>query len=558
MNELLQALIEATLGGSAATLLVLMLRRPLRARFGAVAAYALWCCVPVALLAVMLPAASVDAPVAEVSWAAPLQAAIAAVPARSPRVADTPWWLALWATGAMAMLALLGWRQRGFVRGLGRLHRRADGCWQAQVDAGLPAVIGVLRPRIVLPAGFDARYLPAEQALILRHERLHVLRGDLQLNAIAAVLHCLAWFNPLAWIALRRFRLDQELACDARVLAGDPASRRRYGETLLKTQLDAGLVPLGCHWQPTHPLKERIAMLKHPAPRRSARLAACALVAIVALGSGFAAWALQPGDARAQARAGDASAGLYQVDVHLDVDGHARRFSLREYAGRPFGFRSEEGGSTWAIEMQVSPEPDPTLVRIRAELQADGKPLSTPVLVAKLDEKATIQIGTPDGGSVFTLDMTVSRLSGAATAATLKPGSGEPPRYPLRAIASGASGEVLVAIDVDAEGAATGVRVERSQPEGLFDAVALEAARQWRFEPARDADGQAVAGQVQVPVTFKLDASAATEAGGSVEGPAMRWFVLASEAPDGKEDCDALRREGDTQYCGVRVGSARQ
>ena len=53
--ELFALVWEATLAGSAALLLVLALRRPLRAWLGASAAYALWLCVPVVLLAVLLP-----------------------------------------------------------------------------------------------------------------------------------------------------------------------------------------------------------------------------------------------------------------------------------------------------------------------------------------------------------------------------------------------------------------------------------------------------------------------------------------------------------------------
>lgn len=561
MSELLQSLVEATFAGSAAVLLVLVLRRPLRARFGAVATYALWSCVPAALLAVLLPAAVVDAPGAAVSWATPLQAAIAAAPAPAARVDPAPWLLALWACGAVAMLALLAWRQSRFVRALGPLQRRGDGCWQARVDAGLPAVIGVLRPRIVLPAGFEVRYLADEQALILQHERLHVRRGDLQLNALAALLQCLAWFNPLAWIALRRFRLDQELACDARVLAGDPAMRRRYGETLLKTRLDAGPVPLGCHWQPIHPLKERIAMLGHPVPRRTTRLAASALVALLALGSGFAAWALQPADTRPAGAAGAAAGDLYHVDVRLDVDGHARQFALREHAGTTFGFRSEEGDTAWAIEMRLTPEADPALVRIQADLQADGTLLSRPELVARLDQKAGIQVSTPDGRSVFALDVTVRRLDAPVASAggprPAMPADRPPPRYPRSALAEGLSGEVLLVVDVDAEGAVRDARVERATPVGVFDAIALEAARQWRFQPARDAAGRAVPGQVRVPLRFDSGMTASAAPAGAAADDGMRWFLLDAGVASESVCDEVVRVPADARvYCGIRNAQA--
>ena len=37
----------------------------------------------------------------------------------------------------------------------------------------------------------------------------------------------LNWFNPVAWLAFRAFRADQELACDAAVAAAGSAERAR-------------------------------------------------------------------------------------------------------------------------------------------------------------------------------------------------------------------------------------------------------------------------------------------------------------------------------------------
>ena len=55
-TELLAGLLQATLAGSAAIVMVLALRRPLRRAFGVGVAYAAWLLVPAALLASVLPA----------------------------------------------------------------------------------------------------------------------------------------------------------------------------------------------------------------------------------------------------------------------------------------------------------------------------------------------------------------------------------------------------------------------------------------------------------------------------------------------------------------------
>ena len=57
--DLFRVLCETTVAGSAAILLVLALRRPMRHAFGAGIAYAAWALVPLAMLAVLLPAAQV-------------------------------------------------------------------------------------------------------------------------------------------------------------------------------------------------------------------------------------------------------------------------------------------------------------------------------------------------------------------------------------------------------------------------------------------------------------------------------------------------------------------
>ncbi len=78
------------------------------------------------------------------------------------------------------------------------------------------------------------------------------------------------------------------------------------------------------------------------------------------------------------------------------------------------------------------------------------------------------------------------------------------PSYPAQALRSGVEGSVSVRIEVDANGNATDVTVvertgERSRD---LDRAVINAARNWRFEPAMK-DGKAVAGAVVLPVEFK-------------------------------------------------------
>ena len=83
----------------------------------------------------------------------------------------------------------------------------------------------------------------------------------------------------------------------------------------------------------------------------------------------------------------------------------------------------------------------------------------------------------------------------------------EAPRYPREALANRISGKVVLAIDVDAQGTPLAVEVEQSEPAGVFDQAAIEAAMKWRLIPERK-DGKPVAGRVRVPIEFKAPAVA--------------------------------------------------
>jgi TonB family protein len=299
-NEILRALIEAMLAGTAACVLVLLLRRPWRGAFGAASLPWLWATVPAAMLAVLLPAgtaASASAPLLTPVLAAPAELLALAAPAADAAARGDAWALAalvLWGAGSLLGVIFFARAQRCFMRQLGPMRRDAGHVWRAErVDAG-PAVIGILRPRIVLPADFETRFDPQQRALILAHEQSHLQRGDVLAQALLTTLRALYWFNPVFHLAASRLREDQELASDAAVLARFPGERRRYATTLLESQLAVPGLPVGCFWQSSHALKERIQMMKRD-PKSRLRLNLGRAIALLLLGgSGALVWAAQP------------------------------------------------------------------------------------------------------------------------------------------------------------------------------------------------------------------------------------------------------------------------
>jgi bla regulator protein BlaR1 len=98
-----------------------------------------------------------------------------------------------------------------------------------------PAVFGLWKPCLLIPAGMLTRLNQAELRLVFLHELVHVRRGDVLLNWLIILMRSLHWFNPFVWLAMKRLRSDQELVCDAQVLDHlAAADRRLYGHTLLK------------------------------------------------------------------------------------------------------------------------------------------------------------------------------------------------------------------------------------------------------------------------------------------------------------------------------------
>lgn len=84
-----------------------------------------------------------------------------------------------------------------------------------------PAAIGILRPRIVIPADLDLG--GDELEAILAHERAHIARRDNLLALADAMIGAALWFHPLVWIARRILARAREEACDEIVVARSDA-----------------------------------------------------------------------------------------------------------------------------------------------------------------------------------------------------------------------------------------------------------------------------------------------------------------------------------------------
>lgn len=252
-----QWLAETLIVTAALMALVLVLRRPVARYFGAEIAYLLWA-IPLARLFMPPVTQTIEVPVSEpaigpgstmmpeAAMTAPIDLYPAdAVPSGAfsqGLLLDADWFsigMTVWLCGAAIFLIaqLSAYLQN-------RRELLEDAVEVARIDdirvieiAGIsgPFAFGLWRRYIALPIGFTRAYNPIERELALAHERSHHRAGDLWANFAALALLSLHWFNPVAWMAWRAFRFDQEAACDARVLRRrSGAERAAYARAIAK------------------------------------------------------------------------------------------------------------------------------------------------------------------------------------------------------------------------------------------------------------------------------------------------------------------------------------
>lgn len=166
LEVLLSTLLRQALVLTLTVAIVLVLGAVVSSRFGATAVYRFWFVVPATLVAVELPHRGVVATVVHLPLAhlvarwqpeAPM-APVGALPSAAGAALIT------WASIACLLVLAVVWRQWQFQRLLGRSS--CEGVERLPAGCG-PAVIGLLRSRVVLPLDFETRFDAHERRLML-------------------------------------------------------------------------------------------------------------------------------------------------------------------------------------------------------------------------------------------------------------------------------------------------------------------------------------------------------------------------------------------------------
>jgi beta-lactamase regulating signal transducer with metallopeptidase domain len=219
--------------------------------------------------------------------------------------------------------------------GVRRVVRVVEGA-----SVATPMTWGIVHPVVLVPAGFG-EWPESRQRDVLLHELAHVARFDCLTQYLASAVCALHWYNPLAWVAARKLRVERERACDDRVLlAGARASE--YAEHLLtiartlRTPGAAGAAALAMA-RPSHLEGRLLAVLdagrsRDTLTRRRAATVAGGAFAVVAFIATFAPWSAR----RAEAVEPDAprTLGSRTIEFPVDTDSVVNRDSAKSVAAK--------------------------------------------------------------------------------------------------------------------------------------------------------------------------------------------------------------------------------
>lgn len=201
-----------------------------------------------------------------------------------------PWVLGLWLAGVAALSCyhLGGWRQAQSLRRRGTRPMSAE--WNAKLldlarrmrisravellesaATPVPAVVGWLRPVVLVPASALTGLSPRQLEAILAHELAHVRRNDYLVNLLQTVVETLLFYHPAVWWVSSQMRRERESCCDdlAVAVCGDRLGYARALADLEGLRLSSPRLALAADGGSLLARIRRLAGAPEGQPRRS-------------------------------------------------------------------------------------------------------------------------------------------------------------------------------------------------------------------------------------------------------------------------------------------------
>jgi bla regulator protein BlaR1 len=425
-----------------------------------------------------------------------------------------PWLVAAWMFGVV----VIGMRSLWHWRRLARLVRHAMPIpqWETQLrqmcrrfgllrpvrllasaNVATPMLIGWIKPVILLPLSMLSGFSPHQIELIIAHELGHVRRWDYLANLVQVVIETVLFYHPVVhWIS-RDVRNARENCCDDLVLSlakGNPIAYARALADLEELRHDLHVVApaLGAGGGILLARIRRIVGAEgHDAlPRNNAWPVLLAVAAVVCV-------ALRPQHSLTDLTAPDT---IQQTLVTALVNAPAQSLAIvsgnPQLAGKSSPAPTAVPAPAAAVDSR-SATSLPTAARIaEPAMVADSTdPVHIQIARPRIDKVALVsQVPVQNISPARALPLAVpvaDDLEQAATAETPTRLHVVPPVYPERAMSSRVEGTVELQYSIGTDGSVHDVKVLHAQPEGVFNAAALAALSQWRFEASANLDAKA-------------------------------------------------------------------
>jgi beta-lactamase regulating signal transducer with metallopeptidase domain len=201
---------------------------------------------------VAVVAGRVEIPSAPMVHLSAAQAILPAVMANSDSWQAWRLVLAVWACGCGGMLLVIAIRSRLLAKriarssvappaglaeilestcqSLGLKRRPALGVCREAIG---PAVLGIFRPTLVIPATIAAANNVRQLRTIVVHELVHLRRRDLPAAGVQLLGQAVWWFHPLVWWMNRQINQTREMICDAQAIANLQCPPADYAQALI-------------------------------------------------------------------------------------------------------------------------------------------------------------------------------------------------------------------------------------------------------------------------------------------------------------------------------------
>lgn len=203
-----------------------------------------------------------------------------------------------------------------------RLRRAVKLVESAAVE--VPAVIGWLRPIVLLPASTLTGLAPKQIEMVLAHELAHIRRHDFVVNLLQAVVETLMFYHPAVWWMSNRVRVERENCCDdlAVAVCGDAI---QYARALARLEeLRAPEIAMAANGGALLTRIRRIAGARAESighgTRWIAGIAMLTVVAIVIAAPSLPAFAQREEQPKPQAKKASTTVEVKETPVVTDVD----------------------------------------------------------------------------------------------------------------------------------------------------------------------------------------------------------------------------------------------